>query len=263
MEWPEYKRLCDEPSVLSRNLLELTAKAMRDEPLLKSRLSAQLNHAPVPKPVDHCGPPSADMFASNITSTEAHAIAAFIGKLPDSASAALGLSSLAGVRAAWDELADYLATVSQRDNRQRSTIFDEQHWGGVMSEVTVADNQQAVLDLVSAFNLIDVDAVMRCFHPEAVYHNIPVDPVSGVRSIRGVIESFTNAASEIHWEMINLSVTSEGHVMTERLDRFKINNRWISLPVMGVFEVADGLITCWRDYFDMEQFQSQLKATQS
>ncbi len=132
-----------------------------------------------------------------------------------------------------------------------------------MSEVTVADNQQAVLDLVEAFNRIDVDGVMRCLHSEAVYHNIPVDPVTGERSIRGVIESFTSAASEINWEMINMSVTGEGHVMTERLDRFKINNRWISLPVMGVFEVTDGLITCWRDYFDMEQFQSQLKATQS
>ncbi|MCR9277558.1 MAG: nuclear transport factor 2 family protein [Pseudomonadaceae bacterium] len=132
-----------------------------------------------------------------------------------------------------------------------------------MSEVAVADNQQAVLDLVSAFNRIDVDGVMRCLHPEAVYHNMPVDPVSGERSIRAVIESFTSAASEINWEMVNVSITAEGHVMTERLDRFKINNRWITLPVMGIFEVTDGLITCWRDYFDMEQFQSQLKATQS
>jgi limonene-1,2-epoxide hydrolase len=31
------------------------------------------------------------------------------------------------------------------------------------------------------------------------------------------------------------------------------------LPVMGVFEVNnDGKITAWRDYFDMNQFTSQM-----
>ena len=29
---------------------------------------------------------------------------------------------------------------------------------------------------------------------------------------------------------------------------------------MGTFEVADGKITAWRDYFDMNQFMSQMPA---
>jgi limonene-1,2-epoxide hydrolase len=32
----------------------------------------------------------------------------------------------------------------------------------------------------------------------------------------------------------------------------------ISLPVMGTFEVVDGKIAAWRDYFDMNQFMSQI-----
>jgi limonene-1,2-epoxide hydrolase len=28
------------------------------------------------------------------------------------------------------------------------------------------------------------------------------------------------------------------------------------LPVMGTFEVAGSKITAWRDYFDMQQFQT-------
>jgi len=33
----------------------------------------------------------------------------------------------------------------------------------------------------------------------------------------------------------------------------------IALPVMGTFEVnADGKISAWRDYFDMNQFLSQM-----
>jgi limonene-1,2-epoxide hydrolase len=44
-----------------------------------------------------------------------------------------------------------------------------------------------------------------------------------------------------------------------RIDRFfRSDGATISLPVMGTFEVADGLIAAWRDYFDLNQFMSQL-----
>ena len=35
-------------------------------------------------------------------------------------------------------------------------------------------------------------------------------------------------------------------------------DRSIELPVMGTFEVVDGRIAAWRDYFDLNQFMSQL-----
>ncbi|MFP5469010.1 MAG: limonene-1,2-epoxide hydrolase family protein [Alphaproteobacteria bacterium] len=37
-----------------------------------------------------------------------------------------------------------------------------------------------------------------------------------------------------------------------------MGGQWLELPVMGVFEIKDGKITKWRDYFDLGQFQSQL-----
>ena len=49
-----------------------------------------------------------------------------------------------------------------------------------------------------------------------------------------------------------------GTVLTERHDVFTFANGEIDLPVMGTFEVADGKITAWRDYFDMNQFMSQM-----
>ena len=43
------------------------------------------------------------------------------------------------------------------------------------------------------------------------------------------------------------------------LDRFRIGSGWLELPVAGVFEVNDeGLITLWRDYFDMGAYQRQM-----
>ena len=47
-------------------------------------------------------------------------------------------------------------------------------------------------------------------------------------------------------------------VLTERTDVFVAGDKTIELPVMGTFEVADGKIAAWRDYFDMNQFMSQL-----
>ena len=47
-------------------------------------------------------------------------------------------------------------------------------------------------------------------------------------------------------------------VLTERTDVFVTKDKSIELPVMGSFELEDGKISAWRDYFDMNQFTSQL-----
>jgi limonene-1,2-epoxide hydrolase len=47
-------------------------------------------------------------------------------------------------------------------------------------------------------------------------------------------------------------------VMNERTDRFQMGDRWIEIPVAGVWELRDGQIALWRDYFDMGQFNEQL-----
>lgn len=57
-----------------------------------------------------------------------------------------------------------------------------------------------------------------------------------------------------------LALATAGNVvLTERIDRFVLNGKSIALPVMGAFEVTpDGRISAWRDYFDMQQFMSQM-----
>ena len=45
--------------------------------------------------------------------------------------------------------------------------------------------------------------------------------------------------------------TGDGVVMNERTDVLRGLGKETSLPVMGVFEVVDGKIAAWRDYFDM------------
>jgi limonene-1,2-epoxide hydrolase len=119
-------------------------------------------------------------------------------------------------------------------------------------------NEAVVRAFIGAFNANDLDKIMGFFSEDAVYHNIPVQPVQGTAAIRGVIQGFLGLATQVDWIVHHLAEAQEGVVLTERTDRFLIRGKWIELPVMGAFDLREGRITGWRDYFDMKQFQSQL-----
>jgi limonene-1,2-epoxide hydrolase len=119
-------------------------------------------------------------------------------------------------------------------------------------------SEATVRAFLAAVDANDLDRIVGCFAEDAVYHNIPVQPVQGSAAIRAVLQSYLSLASAVQWLTHHLAVTPDGVVLTERLDRFQIRGRWIELPVMGAFEVQGGRITAWRDYFDMKQFQDQL-----
>jgi limonene-1,2-epoxide hydrolase len=103
----------------------------------------------------------------------------------------------------------------------------------------------------------DISAVLAFFAPDATYHNIPLDPVAGVDAIRATIEGFSAGVDKIEFRVHHL-IADGDIVMTERTDVFVTSAKTVELPVMGIFEVADGAITAWRDYFDLQQFMSQL-----
>jgi limonene-1,2-epoxide hydrolase len=46
--------------------------------------------------------------------------------------------------------------------------------------------------------------------------------------------------------------------MNERTDRFEIGGTWVDLPVAGVFELRDGRIALWRDYFDLPTIMNEM-----
>jgi limonene-1,2-epoxide hydrolase len=99
------------------------------------------------------------------------------------------------------------------------------------------------------------------FTDDAVYHNIPLAPVTGREAIANTIASFIRPGAPgiegIQFRVINIAANGPV-VMTERVDVFKLPNKSFELPVMGIFEVSDGKIRAWRDYFDMNQFKSRM-----
>jgi limonene-1,2-epoxide hydrolase len=122
----------------------------------------------------------------------------------------------------------------------------------------MADPESTVRSFCAAWSRRSIDELLGWFTEDAVYHNIPVPPVSGLDGIREVLHMFVPPASSIEFEVINIA--SRGNVVfTERVDRFTIGGNRIALPVAGVFEIRDGKIAAWRDYFDMATFQRAME----
>jgi limonene-1,2-epoxide hydrolase len=125
----------------------------------------------------------------------------------------------------------------------------------------MSENTKRVSEFVAAWRRGDVEELMTFIAPDCLYHNIPMEPVMGAAAIRAALSGFAKLASEAEWVLHQIAENAHGVVLTERTDRFKVAGKWVELPVMGAFELRDGLITAWRDYFDLAQFNEQLPAS--
>ncbi len=122
-------------------------------------------------------------------------------------------------------------------------------------------NSDTVREFLAAFNAKDIDGIMGFFAADGVYHNMQSPPIEGVDAIRQVIDGYTSPATAIDWQLLAISESEDGTVLTDRLVRFDFGGNWVELPVMGSFDVADGKIAVWRDYFDQAQFQNQMSGS--
>lgn len=98
----------------------------------------------------------------------------------------------------------------------------------------------------------DAEALRPFLTDDVVYHNIPMDPVVGADAAVAFLAGFLSMCDKM--EIENHHVAVRGNVvLTERTDTFTMGELVAPLPVMGTFEVRDGKISAWRDYFDLAQ----------
>ena len=122
---------------------------------------------------------------------------------------------------------------------------------------TAGDAEQLVLDLCEAFKKHDAEALRPFFTDDVVYHNIPMDAAVGIDATIAFIEGFFGMSESLVIENLHVA-TRDNLVFTERVDTFTIGDKVAPLPVMGIFEIRDGKICAWRDYFDMGQITTML-----
>tara|TARA_B110000438_G_C15172151_1_gene376488 strand:- start:54 stop:425 length:372 start_codon:yes stop_codon:yes gene_type:complete len=119
-------------------------------------------------------------------------------------------------------------------------------------------NQVIVEAFFEAISRNQKEEILSFFTDNTVYHNIPVEPVKGFDGIWSALSPIHDICNGIEWVVHNIAEDSQGRVLTERNDRFEIAGKWLEIPVMGIFELTDGKITAWRDYFDMKQVTEQM-----
>lgn len=108
---------------------------------------------------------------------------------------------------------------------------------------------------------LDYDAALKLVSDTCEYTNPPpIGTTHGPAGIRAVLEPFFAPTRENEFRVLR-SAASGPVVLLERLDRHLFGDKWVELPVTGVYEVHDGKITYWRDYFDAPTILSQLPAS--
>jgi limonene-1,2-epoxide hydrolase len=104
----------------------------------------------------------------------------------------------------------------------------------------------------------DASQLGAFFSEDAVYHNMPMDPVYGRAAIEATFGEFMRMGGRVGVDVLH-TVADGPIVMMERIDHFIGDAMTVSLPITGVIEVHDGAITAWRDYFDLSSFASGMQ----
>jgi limonene-1,2-epoxide hydrolase len=119
------------------------------------------------------------------------------------------------------------------------------------------DAERIVREFCDAFGKHDAEALRPFFTDDVVYHNIPMDPAVGIDATIAFIVGFFAMSEGMVIETTHLAVR-DNVVLTERIDTFTMGEKEAALPVMGTFEIRDGKISAWRDYFDLAQITTML-----
>ncbi len=125
----------------------------------------------------------------------------------------------------------------------------------------MAETYISATDVAKAFlkalEPLDFETAARLVSVDCEYTNPPpIGTVRGADGIRAVLEPFFAPTLENDFRVLREAAAGPV-VILERLDRHRLADKWVELPVTGVFEVHNGLITYWRDYFDATTILSQ------
>lgn len=115
--------------------------------------------------------------------------------------------------------------------------------------------QQTVETFIAHINAMQTESALALLAADVVYDNVPMPTLHGRDAARAFLAQLPYDAAE--W-VVHAIAANGATVLTERTDRFRLGGHWLEIRVMGAFEVKDGLIAHWRDYFDLGQFMAQM-----
>ncbi len=117
---------------------------------------------------------------------------------------------------------------------------------------------EVVANLIKANEAKDIDAVLAMLTDDVEYENVGMGVCRGHDEVRGLLGPFLDSAEGVAWEVL-AQLESGDTVMNERVDRFFLpGGKEVDVRVAGYFEVRDGKVRRWRDYFDTGKLLTDL-----
>lgn len=118
--------------------------------------------------------------------------------------------------------------------------------------------EEIVNEFVKRVVAKDLDGACELVSADVEYDNVPMGKNIGSEGIKAFLAPMVDGLDEVQF-VVHRQTATGNIVMNERTDRFRIGEKWMDLPVAGIFELNDeGLITLWRDYFDMTTMMNQM-----
>ena len=118
------------------------------------------------------------------------------------------------------------------------------------------DNAHTVEVFLAALQNQDADGAGALLDENLVYQNVGFPTIHGRARAMKLFRSMEGRAGfEVKTHRIAVNGST---VLTERTDVLAFGPVRLQFWVCGVFEVRDGRITLWRDYFDMFDFTKAL-----
>ena len=122
---------------------------------------------------------------------------------------------------------------------------------------TEAANIATVEKFLFSLRAPDLDTAAELLDENLVYQNVGMPTIHGRRRAIKLFKGMDRPSLGFD-VLIHRSAADGISVLNERTDVLIFGPVRLQFWVCGVFEVHDGRITLWRDYFDMGQFQNQL-----
>ncbi|BBY96941.1 limonene-1,2-epoxide hydrolase family protein [Mycolicibacterium fallax] len=115
---------------------------------------------------------------------------------------------------------------------------------------TGATNVAVVDRFLAALRDTDLDTAASLIDDHIVYENVGFSRLRGSRRVLQVFAAMRRPALGFDVR-VHRSAQDGPTVLNERTDLLRVGPVQLTFWVCGVFEVHDGRITLWRDYFDV------------
>ncbi len=116
---------------------------------------------------------------------------------------------------------------------------------------------ETVTEFIRRIEAKEVERAFELCTDDLVYDNVPIEAYDSKQAALDFLGPFLAGTEAVEWIVHRQAATGDV-VMNERTDRFRFGDKWVEVKVAGVWELRDGLISLWRDYFDMAEMNAQL-----